>query len=160
MSTESMAKTKPSTSIMSMVGRVEAWIADMAPLPARVFIAAIFIWSGTHKIFGWEGTAGYMESRGMFLVEFFLLGAIILELGGGLSVLTGLKTRLGAIALIVFLVPTTFIFHSWWTYPPEEQRMQMINFMKNFAVIGGLMYVLSFGGGRFSLDRLIGKRKT
>lgn len=126
--------------------------ARLTPLPARLFLAAIFIWSGTGKISGWEQTAGYMGSRGIPLITFFLIMAILFEIGGGLSILLGIKARLGALALIIFMVPTTLIFHSYWTYPLEEQFMQTIMFMKNLAIIGGLLMVFRFGAGEYSFD--------
>lgn len=134
------------------LSKLEKSIAGFLPVPARIFLAAIFIWSGLGKIPGWEHTAGYMASRGMPLIPFFLLMAIILEVGGGISVILGLKARLGALALALYLIPTTLIFHNFWTFPAQEQFLQMIMFMKNAAIIGGLLMVAAFGAGGYSLD--------
>lgn len=124
------------------------------PLLGRIFISFIFIMSGLNKIGGWEQTAAYMASKGMPAVPLFLAAAIVFELLGGLSVLLGFKARLGALALIVFTVPATIIFHNFWTLTGMEQQMQMIMFMKNIAIMGGLLFVVSFGSGALSLDNL------
>lgn len=124
-----------------------------SPLVGRVLLSPIFIMSGLQKIGGWEQTAGYMASKHMPLVPLFLAAAIVLELCGGLSVLLGYRARLGAAALIVFLVPTTLIFHNFWAYTGQEQQMQMINFMKNMAILGGLFVVMGLGSGDLSLDK-------
>ena len=100
---------------------------------ARIAIAVIFINSGIGKILHWQMTAGYMASKGMPLVPFFFLMSIILELGGSLLLVTGLCPRIGAIMLLLMLIPTTLIFHNFWADPT-----QLTNFLKNLAVIGGL----------------------
>lgn len=130
-----------------------------AALAGRILLSSIFISSGISKIFNWEGTAGYMASAGMPLVPLFLLGAIAFEVLGGLSVLLGLFPRLGALALAAFLVPTTVIFHNFWAFEGQERAMQMISFMKNLAILGGLFIVAALGAGPLSLQRLIERRR-
>ncbi|MFQ5459043.1 MAG: DoxX family protein, partial [Myxococcota bacterium] len=100
----------------------------------------------------WSGTAGYMASRGMPAIPVLLTLAIIFELLGGLSILLGWKTKAGALALFLFLVPVTLIFHNFWTYPPEQQQMQMIMFLKNLAIMGGLLMLAGAGPGPLSVD--------
>jgi putative oxidoreductase len=117
----------------------------------------IFLFSALGKIFDWQGTAGYMASKGMPLVPLFLLGAIVFELVGGLSVLLGFKARKGALMLIVFMIPATLIFHNFWVAEGMERQIQMIMFMKNLTMIGGLVLILGFGSGPLSLDRKIMK---
>lgn len=121
-------------------------------LIGRILLATIFILAGFGKITGWEGTAGYMTSRGMPAIPFFLTLAIIFELLGGLSILVGFKTKIGALALFLFLVPTTLVFHNFWTYPEAQQQMQMIMFLKNLAIMGGLLMLAAAGPGPLSLD--------
>jgi putative oxidoreductase len=118
------------------------------PLIGRILISAIFINSGISKIGNFEGTLGYMASAGMPLTEILLVAAIIVELAGGLMVLFGFKTRIGAGALFIFLIPTTFIFHLDFADP-----MQMAMFMKNLAIMGGLLMVAYFGAGPIAFDR-------
>jgi putative oxidoreductase len=123
-----------------------------APLAARVLIAAIFVWSGVGKMLNFEGTQGYMASKGMPLTAMFAVGAIAVELGGGLALAAGFWARRAAVALALFMVPTTLMFHGFWAYQGQEAAMQTIQFMKNLAIIGGLLMVASFGAGMASLD--------
>lgn len=127
-------------------------IKQYGPLVARVLLAYIFVLSGSGKIAEFAGTAGYMASQGMPFAELFLVGAIILEIGGGLSVALGWKARWGALALIVFTLPTTLIFHPYWAVEAAQAQMQMIQFNKNLAIMGGLLYVMAFGAGPLGLD--------
>ena len=122
------------------------------PLVARAFLAAIFLYSGFGKITGFSNTQQYMAASGIppGLTGLMLVGAIILELFGGLSVLLGYKARWGAIALILFLIPATLIFHTNFAQP-----MQLIQFMKNLGLLGGLLMVYAFGSGPLSVDNRI-----
>lgn len=124
-----------------------------ATLAGRILLAAIFVISGFGKIVGFEGTVGYMEAYGMPMAQVFLIGAIVLELGGGLMVLLGWKARLGALALIVFTIPATLIFHQFWGIEDAGEAMtQQIMFLKNLSMIGGLLILYVHGAGALSLD--------
>jgi putative oxidoreductase len=131
---------------------MESSLQRYVPLFARVLLSAIFIMSGVGKILDWSGTAGYMASQNMPAVPFFLLMAIIFEIVGGLLVLVGFRARIGALILLVFLVPATLIFHDFWSFPQDQQQNQMIHFMKNTSIMGGLLMVLGFGAGGLSVD--------
>jgi putative oxidoreductase len=137
--------------------RPVTWLT--APL-GRLLLSAIFLMSGADKIFQWSRTAEQMSSEGMVLVPVFLLLAVVFELAGGLSILLGIKARVGAFALIVFLVPVTLIFHDFWQYEGEAQMRQMIQFVKNLAILGGLCVVLTHGAGPVSYDQLKRKKNT
>ena len=99
-----------------------------------------------------------MASVGMPMVTLFLIGAVVLEVGGSLSVVIGYRARWGALALIVFTIPTTLIFHNYWSMPSEQMQLQQIMFMKNLSMTGGLLLVMAFGSGAFSLDARLGGR--
>ncbi|MEI7728782.1 MAG: DoxX family protein [Verrucomicrobiota bacterium] len=122
-------------------------IEPLLTLFARILLSLIFILSGFGKIGDWSGTTKYMASKGMVAIPFFLAMAILCELGGGLSVLFGYKARFGALVLICFLVPVSLIFHNFWSFSGMEQRMQMIHFLKNLAIMGGLLLVARRGTG-------------
>lgn len=109
----------------------------------RLALGAIFLLSGLGKLADLPGTAAYMRSAHMPAVPFFLAGAIALEILGGLSIISGFKARWGVVALIVFLVPATFIFHGFWAYQGMDRQMQMINFLKNVSIGGGLLYLFA-----------------
>lgn len=112
---------------------------------ARIFLAQIFLLSGIFKITGYEGTQSYMEAMG---VPSMLLPLVILiEISGGLAIAIGWQTRWAAIALASFTVLAGIIFHSNFS-----DHMQMILFMKNVAITGGLLLLVAHGAGEYSLD--------
>lgn len=123
-----------------------------ATVLGRLLISQIFLASGVQKIMDWSGTEKLMADHGMPLVPLLLVGAILTELGGGMSLLLGCKARLGALWLFLFLIPTTLVFHAFWTSPPEKLQIQSIMFMKNLAIMGGLLFIASFGPGPLSVD--------
>jgi putative oxidoreductase len=118
---------------------------DVGELTGRVLISAIFILSGFSKVGGYAGTQAYMESQG---VPGALLPLVIVtELGGGILVVLGLWTRLAALALAGFSVLAALLFHANF-----GDQMQMILFMKNFAMAGGFLFLVAHGAGAVSLD--------
>ena len=117
-------------------------------LAGRVLLAYLFILSGYSKIGGFAGTAKFMASKGMPMVEVLLVGAIVIELVGGLMLAVGWKARWAAWAIFLFLIPTTLIFHPVWADPA-----QAIQFNKNLAIMGGMLYVAFMGPGKLSLDK-------
>lgn len=123
------------------------------PLLGRILIAIIFIFAGFGKITGFEGTVGYIASKGMPLPQLAAIGAIIIELGGGIMLALGLKTRMAATALFLFTGLAALIFHDFWAAAPDQAQNQMIHFMKNMSIMGGMLFVMVHGGGAFSLDR-------
>jgi putative oxidoreductase len=117
------------------------------PLFGRLLLATIFLLSGLNKIASPEATQQYMAAMGMGWTGFFLGAAIIVEVGAGLSLLLGYWTRTGATVLFLFMIPTTLIFHTNFA-----DQNQMIHFLKNVAIMGGLLYVVAYGPGALSLD--------
>ncbi len=125
---------------------------------ACFLVALIFIMSGVGKLFGFTQTAGMMESVGFPLPSFFLVGAILLEIIGGVLLLVGYKARWASLALIVFLIPATLIFHATNLANPAEGQMQMINVLKNLAILGALIKFVADGAGAYSLDNRLAAR--
>lgn len=121
-------------------------------LVARVLLSIIFILSGVGKLFNYSETAAYMAAKGMPVIPFFLIAALIIEIIGGLSVLLGWKLRWGAALLFIYLIPVTFIMHDFWYVEGAARTMEMINFLKNLAIEGGLLYAMLAGAGRLSID--------
>lgn len=128
--------------------------SDAIWLVGRVLMSAIFLMSGVMKILHWAPTQQSMASEGMAATPFFLLGAIVLEIGGGLGLLLGYKARWAGLALALFLIPTTLIFHDFWTYQGQAMENQMQHFMKNLTIMGGLLTIGAVGAGAYSLDAL------
>ena len=126
---------------------------SLAIFAGRIFLALIFVVSGIGKITGYAGTASYMASKGLPLVDVLLPMTILIELGGGLLLALGWKARWAAAALLLFLIPTTLIFHQFWGIDPKLAQMQKIHFLKNVAIMGGMLMVLAIGAGAWSVDR-------
>lgn len=123
------------------------------PLAGRILIAAIFIFAGFGKITGFEGTVGYIASKGLPLPQLAAIGAIIIELGGSIMLVLGWKTRLAAAALFLFTGLAALFFHNFWAVSPDQAQNQMIHFMKNISMMGGQLFVVIHGAGALSLDR-------
>ncbi len=121
--------------------------ASYLMLFGRIMVGAIFFLSGIHKITNPESTQQYMASMGMPATGFFLIGAMIVEIGAGLSLLLGFWSHIGTAVLFLFMIPTTFIFHTDFS-----SQTQVIMFLKNMAMMGGLIYLYLFGPGPFSVD--------
>ena len=126
---------------------------SLAMFVGRIFLALLFVVSGVGKITGYAGTAAYMASKGLPLVDVLLPMTILVELGGGLLLALGWKARWAAAALLLFLIPATLIFHQFWGIDPKLAQMQKIHFLKNVAIMGGMMMVLAIGAGAWSVDR-------
>jgi len=122
-------------------------------LVGRVLLAYMFVMGGIHKITNFAGSAKYMASKGMILIEPLLAGATALELAGGLMLALGWKTRWAALAIFLYIIPLQLIFHAFWSVPPEQVGLQTVLFNKNLAIMGGLLFVAFMGPGRMSLDK-------
>ena len=120
---------------------------SVLPLIGRILLAVLFLLSGLSKLGNPAGTQGYIASVGLpFPVLAFVISAVV-EIGGGALLLIGYRTRLAAAALAVFTVAAAVFFHHAF-----GDQNQMIHFMKNLAITGGLLQVIAFGAGAFSLD--------
>jgi putative oxidoreductase len=128
-------------------------------LIGRLLIAALFLTSGVAKLVDTANTGQFMTAVGIPHAETLAMIAGVAEICGGLAIALGFLTRIGAIGLALYLIPTTLIFHSFWRFDEPEAKTQMVNFMKNLCIIGGLAMVFAFGPGRFSLDALLRRPK-
>ena len=121
-------------------------------LIGRILFAALFLPAGISKIVGFEGTVGLIASKGAPIPEVAATIAIIIEIAGGLALILGFKARWAALALAIFTLVATLIFHNYWTLPADKQMMQQLMFMKNIAIIGGLLTLAAWGAGSWSID--------
>ncbi len=131
---------------------------DALLLVARLLIGAIFVQSGFGKLMNLGGFADSLAGQGLPMPMLLAAVGSVVECFGGLAVVLGAWTRLAAAAVVVFTIMATLIAHRYWTYPPEAQGMQRIQFMKNLAIIGGFVALIAAGAGRFSVDGLMNRR--
>lgn len=117
----------------------------VSQLVARIFLGHIFLLAGVSKIGAYEATQGYMDAMGV--PGMLLPLVILLEAVGGLAIILGWQTRWTAIALAAFSVVAAVLFHNNF-----GDQMQMILFMKNIAIAGGFLLLVSYGAGAYSLD--------
>ena len=117
----------------------------VSQLVARVFLGQLFLIAGLGKIGAYEGTQGYMEAMGVPGVLLPLV--IMLQVGGGLAIIVGWKTKWASIALAAFSVVAAVIFHNNFA-----EQTQMILFMKNISIACGFLLLSVHGAGAYSLD--------
>jgi putative oxidoreductase len=128
-------------------------LQNSTALAGRILLALIFILSGFGKITQFAGTAAYMASKGLPFTDVLLVLTIVIELGGGLLIAIGWKARWAAAAFCLFLIPVTLVFHNPAGLDAAQAQQQMINLLKNVSIMGGMLGLLAFGPGAFSLDK-------
>ena len=119
---------------------------------ARVLLALMFLLAGISKFGDLQGTAGYIASGGLPMPQVLAFATAALEVVAALMLIVGWQARWAALALAVFTLMASLFFHKFWALPADQQYMQQLMFMKNSAVIGGLLMVFAFGAGSLSLD--------
>ena len=122
-------------------------LQSAASAVGRVLLAHIFIISGLSKVTNPAGTIGYIQSVGAPLPEFAYAIAVFVEVVLGIALLVGFKARLAAAGIALFTVAAAFLFHTNFA-----DQMQQIMFLKNLTIAGGLLMVVAFGAGAYSLD--------
>ena len=115
-------------------------------LAGRIFISLIFLVAGIGKILNYEGTIGYMESFGV--PGYLFIPAIIIEILFPLLIIVGYKTKFFAIILALFAILLAVIFHTDFS-----NQMQLMSFLKNFAIAGGFLIIFVKGAGKYSIDQ-------
>lgn len=121
-------------------------------LVGRILLGLIFVLSGFGKIAGFDGTVGYIAAKGLPLPAVVAALTIVVELGGGLALISGFFTRQAALALAVFAVLAGLIFHAFWAAPEAARMMQQTQFLKNLSIAGGMLVLAVFGPGSISVD--------
>lgn len=130
------------------------WTSSFFMLIGRILLSAIFLISAYIKVTNYDTEVAYMASKNIPMIPLLLGLSIVIEFVGGLALLLGYKTRALATVLILYLIPVTLVMHDFWMTPdPQAMQNQFFHFLKNIAIIGGLLYVASTGAGRLSCDR-------
>jgi putative oxidoreductase len=121
---------------------------SLAALAGRILMALIFLMSGIEKFVHYSGTLGYMTKAGLPFPQVLLVASGVVETACALALIAGWKTRWAALALVVWMIPVTLIFHN-----PAAGQDAMIHFMKNVAITGGLLVLFASGPGALSVGR-------
>ncbi|MBX3644579.1 MAG: DoxX family protein [Rubrivivax sp.] len=118
----------------------------------RVLLALMFILAGLSKLTNIAGTAGYIASGGLPAPMLLAVVVGLLELLGGLAIAVGFHARWAALALGLFTLLASVLFHRYWAVPADQAMVQQLMFMKNLSVAGGMFIVAALGAGPASLD--------
>lgn len=121
---------------------------DVVLLVGRMFLSVIFLLSAFMKLTHFNAQVAYAESMGVPLAGMAIILAALAELIGGLAILTGFKARAGAWLLFLYMIPTTVIFHTNFA-----DQTQMVHFLKNLAIMGGLLLLAGAGPGQKALGK-------
>ena len=128
-------------------------VKQYGPPLGRILLGLIFVIAGFEKITGFEGTVGYMTAYNVPMAQVLAVLTIVVELGGGILLIIGWKARWAALALFVFILIITPIFHAYWSVPDDQKQLQMFMFLKNLAIMGGMLYVAAFGPGTMAAEK-------
>jgi putative oxidoreductase len=127
-------------------------LQNLTVLAGRVLLGLLFVLSGFGKIAGFDGTVGYIAAQHLPVPTLIAVLTILVELGGGLALVTGFYTRQAALLLAAFTMLAAFIFHAFWAAPEAAKAMQQVNFLKNLSIAGGMLVLAAFGPGRLSVE--------
>jgi putative oxidoreductase len=126
-------------------------------LIGRILLAALFLVAGVRKLMGVGASAAYFGKLGFPMPEILVWVAIAVEIGGALLLILGWKARWAALLLALFTLIATFAAHRFWQVDAAQYANQLNHFLKNLAVVGGLLFVAAAGAGALSLD---GRRRS
>jgi putative oxidoreductase len=135
-------------------------LTNFIALLARILLAILFVQGGYNKLFGgMAGTVATMTSHGIPFPDILVWGAIVVELGVGLCLMAGLLARWAALILAAYTLALALIFHAYWVAPAAEARFDRIIFFNHISIIGGMLAIVAFGAGCWSLDAAM-RRKS
>ena len=124
-------------------------------LLGRIFISLIFLFEALDSAWYFQDTKDKMASYGItWNQHLWLYGGIVILVLGGVLVLLGYRAKLGALLLLAYWIPVTLIVHSFWNDPEDIRRIQSIFFMRNLAIVGGLLFIYVNGSGKYSIRRI------
>jgi len=133
-------------SVYSTPSNVSHWI-----LLARVLLASPFLYSGVDKCWRWSAAQREVAASGLPWPTLLHLVTVVVQLGGGVSLLLGIEARLGALLLLLFLIPVTVMYHPFWKRSGADFIAEADHFLSNLAIIGGLLAIVALGSGSISL---------
>lgn len=127
-------------------------MTDVLFLIGRILFGGFFLMMGMMHFLQLEALAGYAASKKVPAPKLAVVGTGLLLLAGGLSVLLGVLIPWGVAALAIFLLPVSFQMHNFWAIEdPQMKQIEMTNFLKNIALLGGALFLLNAARWPFSL---------
>lgn len=142
--------------VTSVASRSETAISrsldGIVPVAARVLIAPLFLISGITKLGAAESTIAWIDAAGLPFATLAYLGAVVVEIFGSIALIAGYKTRYVAAVMALFTVAAALAFHN-----ALGDQNQFIHFFKNISIAGGLLQIVAYGAGRYSVDALLKK---
>ncbi len=129
---------------------------DIFDLIGRIFLSAIFFFEAFDSVKSMSKTKTLMTEYGINSnQDLWIYGAVFLLLLGGTLLLIGYRSTFGALLLLCYWIPVTFLVYDFWNAPKADLRIESIIFMKNMAIVGGLLMVIANGSGKYSIKRLL-----
>ena len=125
---------------------------NVVTLAGRILMSVVFLLSGVMKLAAYSQVVGYAASKGLPMAGVAIAIAAAVEVLGGLAVLAGFQTRVAAWVLFVYLIPVSLAFHNFWAMQGMAQQDNMIHFLKNISIMGGLLVLAANGAGGASVD--------
>ena len=122
-------------------------------LVGRILLALVFVFIGWGHLTNYAGAVAYFTKWEFPVPQGAAVLAILFELGGGILLIIGWKTRWAALALALYTLVALAVAHRFWTYDAAQTFNQYSHFLKNWAIIGGMLVVAAIGPGRYSVDK-------
>ena len=129
------------------------FLKDLFVLLGRICISGMFLWASYEKLKNWQSTMSYMKNKRIPSLNIVLPAVIGLKIIGGLLVLFGWHAHIGAVLLLIVAVPSAIKLHDFWRMEGNERNIERAFFMKEVAVIGGLLLLLALGAGHFGVGK-------
>ena len=120
---------------------------NILPLIARCLLSLIFLATGIHNAMHWQDTGAALASKGIAFADFFAGVSIVFLIAGSIFLILGFRSKVAALLLLIFLVPTTILFHL-----NLNDFGQVVNFLKNAGLAAGLLFIMAYGPGGLSMD--------
>jgi putative oxidoreductase len=157
---EFLARHAPSElANLPLLDRAAFHAGDVVLLLGRLAIGAIFLKSGFGKLMNLSGFATALAGRGVPMPSLAATVGAAVEFFAALAIILGLRVRYATVLMILFLVVATLVSHRYWDFIDAARRMHEIQFFKNVAILGGLLFLFVTAAGRYSLDHWLGRRR-
>jgi putative oxidoreductase len=129
------------------------FLQDLLLLIGRICFSGMFIWGAFDRIMNWKGAMSYLKDRKIPFLDIALPASVTLQIIGSLLIFFGYHASLGALLLLLVMIPATYFIHPFWDFKGTERMHQKHQFMKSVALIGALIMILAVGGGHWGVTQ-------